>query len=89
MKTVFGVVTGSARFLYRFLVGDDWVVATVMLAGLALTGILAAGGANAWWITPPLAVVMTGMSLRYRRAATREPSDATSFRTLGRTDPTV
>ena len=36
-------------FWYDFVVGDDWRVAVVVVAALALTGLLAhAAGVNAW-----------------------------------------
>jgi hypothetical protein len=58
----------AGRFLYRFVVGDDWVVAVVMLAGLVASGLLATNGVNAWWLIPPLAVAMTVVSLERRKA---------------------
>ena len=54
------------RFFYNFVVGDDWLVAVVMLLGLVATAAMAAAGINAWWLVPPLAVVMTGVSLLRR-----------------------
>jgi hypothetical protein len=70
MRTVASAAVGVARFLYRFVVGDDWTVAVVILLGLVATGILAANRISAWWLVPLLAIVMTGVSLR------REPSRA-------------
>lgn len=64
MRTVASAAIGVARFLYRFVVGDDWTVAVVILLGLAATGILAANRIPAWWLVPLLAIVMTGVSLR-------------------------
>jgi len=64
MRMVVSAVVGVARFLYRFVVGDDWTVAAVMLLALAATGILVARGISAWWLVPVLAIVMTGVSLR-------------------------
>jgi len=55
---------GVGRFLYRFIVGDDWTVAVVMLLALAATGVLVAHRISAWWLVPPLAIVTTGISLR-------------------------
>jgi hypothetical protein len=55
---------GLGRFLYMFVVGDDWTVALVMLLALAATGILEGNHVSAWWLVPLLAVVMTGVSLR-------------------------
>jgi hypothetical protein len=62
-------VVGVARFLYRFVVGDDWMVAVAMVLALAATGILAADHVSAVWLVPLVAIAMTGVSLR--RAARR------------------
>jgi hypothetical protein len=63
---VVGSIAGVGRFFYRFLVGDDWVVAAAMLLALVTTALMVAGEINAWWLVPPLAVVMTGVSLLRR-----------------------
>jgi hypothetical protein len=40
-------------FWYDFVVGDDWRVAVVVVAALALTAVLVhAAGVNAWWLLP-------------------------------------
>lgn len=69
MSEVRTVLVGVPRFVYGFIVGDDPVVAAVMLAALVLTALLVAAHVNAWWLVPPLAVAMTGFSLWRRRAA--------------------
>lgn len=61
---------GFARFLYKFLVGDDLLVAGVMLVALAVSGLLLHGHVEAWWLVPPVAVTMTAISL-HRRAVPR------------------
>jgi hypothetical protein len=63
MRVVLSAATGVARFLYRFIVGDDWTVAAVMLLGLVATALLTAQQVAAWWLVPLLAIVMTGVSL--------------------------
>jgi hypothetical protein len=60
---------GVGRFLYRFIVGDDWTVAVVVLLALAATGLLVADGISVSWLVPLLAIVMTGISLRRSRPA--------------------
>jgi hypothetical protein len=60
-------VAAVARFLYGFVVGDDWTVALVMLLALAGTAVLTGLRVNTWWLVPALAVVMTGVSLYRRR----------------------
>ena len=69
--TVLGWFAAFGRFLYKFLVGDDPLVAVVMLAALALSGLLARGRVDAWWLLPPLAVAMTAVSLRRRGSLRR------------------
>jgi len=54
------------RFIYGFVVGDDWTVAVMMLVALAATTLMVANGIAAWWLTPAVAVLMTGVSLRRR-----------------------
>lgn len=62
---------GVALFFYRFVVGDDPIVAAVMLLALIATRVLVRNYVNAWWLVPPLAVAMTGMSLWRRMAGVR------------------
>jgi len=69
LRAISSGVVGVARFLYRFVVGDDWTVAVAMVLALAATGILAADHVSAVWLVPLVAIAMTGVSLR--RAARR------------------
>ena len=73
MRMVGSAVVGAARFLYRFVVGDDWTVAVVILLALAATGVLVADHVSAWWLVPFAAVFMTGVSLS--RSARRHRSE--------------
>jgi hypothetical protein len=51
------------RFWWDFIVGDDWVAAAGVVAGLALTALLAA-----WWMLPiAVAIVLTTSLLRATR----------------------
>jgi hypothetical protein len=51
------------RFWWDFVVGDDWVAAAGVVAGLALTALLAA-----WWVLPiAVAIVLTTSLLRATR----------------------
>jgi hypothetical protein len=57
-------------FWYDFVVGDDWRVAVIVVAALALTALLVhAAGVNAWWLVPGFAFAALGWSLR--RATSR------------------
>lgn len=70
-------VRGVLVFFYRFIVGDDPTVAAVILIGLGVTAALVASAINAWWLIPPLAVAMTGLSIWRRNritAAARQAS---------------
>jgi hypothetical protein len=67
MSVVVSVVVAVPKFLYHYIVGDDLAVAIVIVLGLVATGVLVAHGIHAWWLVPPLAVVMTGVSLWRRR----------------------
>ncbi len=72
MRMVVSGAVGVARFLYQFVVGDDWTVAVAILIALAATGVLVADHISAWWLVPFVAIFMTGVSLR--RAARRRRS---------------
>jgi hypothetical protein len=51
-------------FWYDFIIGDDWHVAALIVAALALTAILAhAAGVNAWYILPLAALAALAWSL--------------------------
>jgi hypothetical protein len=64
VRTVVSGVVGIARFLYRFVVGDDWTVAVAILLALTATGLLEGRTIPVWWLVPVVAIVMTGVSLR-------------------------
>ena len=56
-------VTAFGRFWWDFVVGDDWVAAAGVIAGLGLTAALAA-----WWLLPiAVAIVLTMSVLRAAR----------------------
>ena len=64
MQTIVSGVVGGARFLYGFVVGDDWTVAVAIVLALVTTSVLAADHISAVWLVPLVAIVMTGVSLR-------------------------
>jgi hypothetical protein len=47
------------RFWWDFVVGDDWVAAAGIVAGLALTAVLAA-----WWVLPFVVALVLAVTLR-------------------------
>ena len=57
-------------FLYDFLVGDDPVIALVVVLALGVTAIVASSGAAAWWVLPAAVVAVLTVSLL---RATRPP----------------
>jgi predicted SnoaL-like aldol condensation-catalyzing enzyme len=69
MRPLLQPVIGVARFFYNFVVGDDPVVAAVMLLALVATGVLVAVHVNAWWLVPVVAITMTWLDLRRRRTS--------------------
>ena len=70
MKAAWAVLVAIAKFLYGYVVGDDLLLAVVMVAALIATGLLVANHVNAYWLVPLLAVAMTGLDL-LRRGAIR------------------
>ena len=59
-------------FWYDFVIGDDWRGAAVVVAALALTGIVThAAKVNAWWLLPVFVVVALVWSL-HRATAPRK-----------------
>jgi hypothetical protein len=41
-----------ARFLWDFVVGDDWRIALAVVAGLGATGLVSGTSLAAWWVLP-------------------------------------
>jgi len=51
-------------FWYDFIIGDDWQVAALIVAGLALTAVVThAAHVNAWWLIPVVLLVLLPLSL--------------------------
>jgi uncharacterized membrane protein YfcA len=73
MRIFVSGVVGVARFLYGFVVGDDWWVALAIVIALAATGLLVGARISAWWLVPFVAIFMTGVSLQ-RSAHKRRPA---------------
>jgi hypothetical protein len=71
-------------FWYDFVIGDDWVIAAGVVAGLAGTYGLSRAGISAWWLVPAVMVVLLPVSLsraasgsllpRRRRGQRRPPA---------------
>lgn len=43
-----------ARFLWDFVVGEDWRLAAATALAIGGAAVLVAAGVNAWWWTPAL-----------------------------------
>jgi hypothetical protein len=56
-------------FAYDFVVGDDPLIAVVVVLALALTGAIASGGSAAWWIMP--CAVVAALAISLERASRR------------------
>ena len=64
MPPPFSWIVTVAKFLYDFIVGDDWTVAAAVGIGLIVSAILNVNNLPAWWLIPVIVVVMLGVSLR-------------------------
>ena len=51
-------IAAFGRFWWDFVVGDDWVAAAGVVAGLALTIVL-----DAWWVLPIAVAIVLTMSV--------------------------
>ena len=52
-------------FWYDFVIGDDWHVAAIVVAALAVTALLVHQAAvNAWWLVPLAVFAALAWSLR-------------------------
>jgi hypothetical protein len=66
-------IQALGRFLWDFVIGDDWRIAVAVVLALALTAIVAGAGVSAWWILPVFVAATLSMSLwRVARAAARK-----------------
>ncbi len=57
-----------ARFLWEFVVGDDWRIAAGVVIALAATAVLAGAGVAVWWLMPvAVAALLTASVWRAAR----------------------
>jgi hypothetical protein len=52
-----------ARFIWDFVVGDDWRIAAGVVVALALTAVIAGTSVAAWWIVPVAVVILLTFSV--------------------------
>jgi hypothetical protein len=54
---------GLSRFLWEFVVGDDWRIALGVVISLGATAALAGAGVTAWWLLPVAVLGLLGASV--------------------------
>jgi hypothetical protein len=57
-------IASFGRFLYNFVIGDDWRVAVGIVVAGGATALIASEGVPAWWLPPLAVVVLLVLSLR-------------------------
>lgn len=63
-------VTSFLRFLWEFVVGDDWRIAVGVVVALGVTAAIADTTVAAWWILPVAVLLLLGASV-WRASASR------------------
>ena len=63
-------IEGFFRFLWDFVVGDDWRIAAGVAVALGITALVAGTSVAAWWIMPVAVLVLLGGSV-WRAARSR------------------
>lgn len=51
------------RFLWDFVVGDDWRIAAAVTVALVATLVLSNNGATVWWLLPVVVAVILSVSV--------------------------
>lgn len=55
-------VESFLRFVWDFVVGDDWRIAVGVVAALGVTALVATTSVSAWWIMPVAVAGILGLS---------------------------
>ena len=63
-------VTSFLRFLWEFVIGDDWRIAAGVVVALGVTAAVADTTIAAWWILPVAVLLLLGASV-WRAGASR------------------
>jgi len=56
-------VRSLLRFVWDFVVGDDWRIAAGVVLGLGATALLASADVSAWWMMPVIAALLLAYSV--------------------------
>lgn len=56
-------IAAFGRFWYRFIVGDDWVIAVAVALALVADYVLLRAGYSGWWLLPLVVVCVMAVSL--------------------------
>ena len=56
-------VSSFARFLWDFVIGDDWRIAAAVAVTLVAMLVLSNNGAAVWWLLPVVVLVMLSVSV--------------------------
>ena len=51
------------RFVWAFVVGDDWRIAVAVVIALVVTLVLSNNNITAWWLLPAVVLVMLSVSV--------------------------
>jgi len=51
------------RFLWDFVIGDDWRVAAGVVVALGITALVAGTSVAAWWVLPVAVAALLGLSV--------------------------
>jgi hypothetical protein len=52
------------HFWWEFVIGDDWLVAVLVVVAIGATAVLAAANVAAWWLLPLAVPLVLWVSLR-------------------------
>lgn len=67
-------IRAFGAFLYDFVIGDDPMIAALIVLALAVTALIASTGTAAWWITPPAVIAALAFSLHRATQSATPPS---------------
>jgi hypothetical protein len=56
-------LSSALRFVWDFVVGDDWRIAAGVVVALGLTAAVADASWSAWWILPAAVALLLGASV--------------------------